>query len=176
MSRRVLLGVFASEHDILQATRAAREAGYKISDVYTPHAVHGLDVAMGLRRSRLPWICFLAGLTGAILKVWFEFWTTMVDWPVNVGGKPWNSLPAFVPVTFEVMVLSAGVTTVLAFFVVARLWPGHKNTLPHPGITDDRFVLALEEADAGFDAARVRRLLETFHVVAVEERMEEEAA
>ncbi len=176
MSRRVFLGIFGNEEDILAATRAAREAGYTISDVYTPHAVHGLDAALGLRRSRLPWICFLAGLTGAVLKVWFEFWTTMVDWPVNVGGKPWNSLPAFVPVTFEVMVLSAGVTTLFAFLVVARLWPGRKPALPHPGITDDRFVLALEEADAAFDAARVRRLLEKFHVVEVEEHLQEEAA
>lgn len=172
MSRRVVLGTFAREEDILGATHATRAGGLKILDVYAPYAVHGLDAAMGLRRSRLPWICFLAAAVGAVLKLWFEFWTTMVDWPVNVGGKPWNSLPAFVPVTFEVMVLSAGVTTVFAFFLISRLWPGKEAVLPTHGVTDDRFVLVIEETDAAFDIDRLRGLLEKFNAVSVEERVE----
>ena len=176
MSRRVVLGAFASEEEILGATRAARAEGLKILDVYTPYAVHGLDAAIGVKRSRLPWICFLAALLGAVLKLWFEFWTTMVDWPVNIGGKPWNSLPAFVPVTFEVMVLSAGLSTVFAFLLVSRLWPGKRAALPAAGITNDRFVLAIEESDAAFDLARVRRLFERFNVVSIVERLVEEAA
>jgi len=173
MSRRVVLGIFQSEEDILEATYATRRSGLTILDVYAPYAVHGLDRAMGLRPSRLPWICFLAAAVGAILKLWFEFWTTMVDWPVNVGGKPWNSLPAFVPVTFEVMVLSAGLTTVFAFLVVSRLWPGKGPLLPAPRITDDCFVLAVEETDAAFDLAQVRQLFQRCNAVAVEERVEE---
>jgi len=94
---------------------------------------------------------------------------------MNVGGKPWNSLPAFVPVTFEVMVLSAGLSTMFVFLVVCRLWPGKKAVLPHPGVTDDRFVLVVEESDARFDAPGVRRLLQEFHVLSVEERVEEAA-
>lgn len=173
MSRRVVLGTFQREEDILEATHATRRSGLKVLDVYAPYAVHGLDAAMGLRPSRLPWICFLAAAVGAILKLWFEFWTTMVDWPVNVGGKPWNSLPAFVPVTFEVMVLSAGLTTVFAFLLISRLWPGKPPVLPAPGVTDDRFVLVVEEADAAFDVAEVRRLFQRCNAVAVEERVEE---
>ena len=176
MSRRVLLGVFQNERDILEATRAARASGLKVLDVYTPHAVHGMEEAMGLQRSRLPWVCFVAAAIGAFLKLWFEYWTAVVNWPLNVGGKPWNSLPAWVPVTFEVMVLSAGVSTVVAFFLISRLWPGRRAALPVPRVTDDRFVLALEEADAAFDLRSVKRLLEKFNVVSVEERLEEEAA
>lgn len=175
MSRRVVLGIFRREEDILEATHATRRNGLKILDVYAPYAVHGLDKAMGLRTSRLPWLCFLAAAVGAILKLWFEFWTTMVDWPVNVGGKPWNSLPAFVPVTFEVMVLSAGLSTVFAFLLISRLWPGKRPVLPAPGITDDRFVLVVEETDAAFDLTRVRGLFERFNAVSVEERVEEVA-
>jgi len=175
MSRRVLYGVFENETDILGVTQAARERGLKVVDVYTPYAVHGLDEAMGLRPSRLPVVCFIAAAFGAIVKLWFEFWTAVVDWPLNVGGKPWNSLPAFVPVTFEVMVLSAGLTTVFAFLVVARLRPGRVPRLAHPRVTDDRFVLALEQSDAAFDLARVRRLFESYHVLEIEERLLEES-
>lgn len=173
MSRRLLIGVFECEEDILNATRASRTMGYKFVDAYAPYAVHGLDEAMGLPPSRLPWVCFALGLAGAAFKVWFEFWTTSVNWPVNVGGKPWNSLPAFVPITFEVMVLTAGVSTVLAFFALARLLPGRKAKLPRARVTDDEFVLVLEESDAAFDVARVRRLLGGFNAVRIEERVEE---
>jgi hypothetical protein len=124
---------------------------------------------MGLQLSRLPWVCFVLGLVGATFKVWFEYWTTAVSWPLNVGGKPWNSWPAFVPVTFEVMVLFAGVSTVLAFFLVARLWPGRRAVLVHPRVTDDRFVLVLDQRDATFDLRRVRRLLERHHSVEIVE-------
>jgi hypothetical protein len=175
MSRRIVLGVFPSEQDILGATRAARESGLKILDVHTPYAIPGLGQAIGLKRSRLPWVCFVAAAIGAILKLWFEFWTATIDWPMNVGGKPWNSLPAFVPVTFEVMVLSAGLATVFAFLLISGLRPGRRAILPDPRVTDDRFVLALEEADAAFDFARVRRMFEHFHAVTVEERVESEA-
>jgi hypothetical protein len=174
MARRTLIGVFEREEDILAATAAARREGLAILDVYTPYAVHGLDQAMGLQPSRLPWVCFALGLVGATFKVWFEYWTTAVSWPLNVGGKPWNSWPAFVPVTFEVMVLFAGVSTVLAFFLVARLRPGRRAVLVHPRVTDDRFVLVLDQRDATFDLRRVRRLLERHHAVEIVERDLEE--
>lgn len=171
MSKRFMLGIFASEEDILQATKAARARGLRVHDVFAPYAVHGLQEAMGLEPSRLPWVCFLLGLIGAALKVWFEFWTTSVSWPLNVGGKPWNSLPAFVPVTFEVMVLFAGLSTVIAFFLARGLYPGKRARLPIPEVTNDRFVLMLEETDAAFDAPAVERLLRDFNAVQVEERV-----
>lgn len=174
MSRRVMLGYFEREADVLAATQAVRTAGLKILDVYTPYAVHGLDRAMGLTPSRLPVVCLLLGLFGAAFKVWFEYWTTASSWPINVGGKPWNSLPAFVPVTFEVMVLCAGVSTFLAFLLVTRLRPGRAAVMPHPRVTDDRFVLVVEETDAVFDAPRVAGLFAGFGAVASEERVEPE--
>jgi hypothetical protein len=121
----------------------------------------------------LPWVCFFAAITGAALKLWFEFWTSMVDWPLNIGGKPWNSLPAFVPVTFEVMVLSAGLATVFVFLLLAHLRPGKRPAMAHPRVTDDRFVLVLEETDARFDLASVRRLFAKHGAVAIEEQLEE---
>jgi hypothetical protein len=175
MNRRVLIGIFDTEDDIIDVTDAARRRGLKIVDVFAPYAVHGLDRAMGLQRSKLPWVCFLLGLFGATFKVWFEYWTTAQDWPINVGGKPWNSLPAFVPITFEVMVLFAGLSTVLAFFGMSRLWPGRKAAVIDPRITNDRFALVLEENDAAFDVPAVERFLLQHNALRVEER-EQEAA
>lgn len=165
MSRRIFMGLFEREQDILNAARAARERGWRIVDIYSPYAVHGLDRAAGFAPSRLPWICFALGLAGAAFKIWFEYWTTAVSWPVNVSGKPWNSLPAFVPVTFEVMVLVAGVGTVVAFFLAVGLRPGKRAVLPHPRVTDDRFALLIEEADAGFDPAEAAALCARHHAV-----------
>ena len=170
-TRRIFMAYFENERDILDATVSTRKSGLSIIDVYTPYAVHGMDKAMGLKASNLPWVCFVLGLLGAALKVYFEFWTTAVDWPINIGGKPWNSLPAFVPVTFEVMVLCAGVSTVIAFFIAARMFPGKSPEPLYDGATDDRFVLVLEEVDSGFDPEQIQAILQSFNAVKFEERV-----
>ncbi len=172
MTGRVMVGIFTGEKELLEVTHTVRQRGLKIVDVYAPYAVHGLDKAMGLAPSRLPWVCLALGLSGAAFKVWFEYWTSAVDWPVNVGGKPWDSLPAFVPITFEVMVLFAGLSTVFAFFLVSRLYPGKRAVITDKGTTDDRFALVLEECDAAFDPNEVRSLLESYGAIEVTERAE----
>ncbi len=174
MSSRRFIGVFEREQDTLDAIRASRARGFRIIDVYAPYAVHGIDDAMGLGPSRIPWVVFALGLAGAALKVWFEFWTTAVDWPINVGGKPFNSLPAFVPVTFEVMVLFAALAAVIAFFIVSRMYPGKKAVMPVPAVTDTQFAVVLEETDSTFDPEEVERLFQTMHAVRVEEQIEGE--
>ncbi len=172
MSRHLVVGLFDRDDDLVAAAAAARHAGFSIVDAYSPYAVHGLDRAMGLAPSRLSWVCFVAGALGAVLKLWFELWTAVVDWPLNVGGKPHNSLPAFVPITFEVMVLFAGLGTVGAFLLVAKLRPGRRVERPLEGVTDDRFALVVEPANAVTGVDRIRALLETHRAVAVEERVE----
>ncbi len=171
MNRRLLVAAFAREKDIVEATRACRERGLEVVDVWTPYPVHGLDRIMGLARSRLPLVTLLLAIIGAGLKIWFEYWTTEFSWPLNVGGKPWDSLPAFIPVTFEVMVLTAGISTVVAFFIAARLWPGKRPLTPDERATDDRFVLVLEETDSTFDAGDVTELLEAYNGFDIEERV-----
>lgn len=175
-ARRVVLAFFDDEHDLLSATRAVREAGYEIRDAFTPYAVHGLDDAMGVRPSRLPWVCFVFGLLGAALKVWFEFWTTSVDWPIDVGGKPWNSWPAFVPITFEVMVLLAGLSTVAAFILAERMFPGRRAIMPDARVTNDRFVLVIGERDAAFEIRAARALLMEHGAIEIRENELEAAS
>jgi hypothetical protein len=162
---RVLVGSFESEEDVVAAVRAARQRGLGVVDVYAPYAAHGLGEALGLRPSRLPWACFGLGALGVALGLVFPFWMMNIDWPVNVGGKPRNLLPAFLPVVFEMMVLFAGLGVVLAFLLRCGLYPGKKAAPHFRGATDDRFVLVLEGHDA-----TARRLLEELHAVHVEER------
>jgi len=166
---RNLQGVFLQEDQVIRGTRACRERGYEIVDVYAPYPVHGLDRAMGLKPSRITWVCFLLGASGAAGMLWFQIWASAVDWPANVGGKPLNSLPAFIPVTFETAVLMAGIGTILALAISSRLFPWVKPKLAHPKVTDDHFVLAIRQTDADLDPGMAERLLREHGAVEVHE-------
>lgn len=159
MSTRVFIGWFDEEHAVVRATTAAREAGLLVHDVFAPFAIHGIDEAMGLRRSRLSYVCLGGGVVGLLFGAFLQYWTSVVSWPLNVGGKPLNSVPAFLPVAFELTVLFAALATVAALFVRARLRP--RLTPPKgllPRVTDDRFALALVTADATWNEARARAI------------------
>lgn len=168
MSNR-LIGVFAGEKDLLAAVHSLRREDLAIADIQTPYAVHGLDEAAGLRRSRLGWVCAIVGLGAAVAMLGFQLWVSVVAWPINVGGKPFASTPAFVPVMFEVGVLTAGLSTVLAFFIVSRLYPGKKPALAHPKVTDDRFVIIVEPTGAGTELVRAAALCRQHNAVDVVE-------
>jgi len=137
------VGVFAAEAPLLAAVRECRSLGLEIVDVRSPYPVHGLDEAAGVRRSRIAAATLVAGLFGFGLGTWLQFWTSASDWPLDVGGKPWDSMPAFLPVTFELTVLCAGLATVAALLLRSRLRPGRVPTLPGLGVTDDRFALVV---------------------------------
>ena len=173
MANRVLLATFSHEDDLLAATRALRGKGLHIVDAFTPYAVHGLDGAMGLKPSRLTWVCFICGMTGALGMLWFEHMAASVWWPIDVGGKPWNSLPSDVPVAFDAAVLLAGFGSVFALFGVSRLFPGKKSRPTYARTTDDQFVLVIDQTDASFDVDSVQELLAGFNAVDVREHVEE---
>lgn len=173
MSARMIVAGFADEEDLRRAVQKAREQEWTIVDAYAPYAVHGLQQLFGWRRSRLPAVCFLGGAAGVALALWFQFWTSVRSWPLNVGGRPRNSLPAFVPVTFELMVLLGGFGLVLAWLLRCRLYPGKKADLPVDGLTDHRFALVLRDLGSAARAADVREVLRDCHVVCLEEREED---
>ncbi len=159
MSRRPILASFANEEDLIEAVRAVRDRGWDVVDVYAPYAVHGLEEVLQWPRSRLPVVCFLCGATGVGCALWFQFWSTARDWPLDVGGRPWNSLPAFVPVAFECMVLLAGLGLVFALFCRCRLYPGKEALLPLPGVTDDRFGLVVHDPSLRGSADAIKNVL-----------------
>ncbi|MCC7475066.1 MAG: DUF3341 domain-containing protein [Pirellulales bacterium] len=171
MNRRVLLATFEHEHDLLASAIELRKRNYAIVDAFTPYPVHGLDRALGLPPSRLTWVCFVCGMIGALGMLFFEYWVGAISWAVNVGGKPWHSLPSNVPVAFETAVLLAGFGSVFALFAVCRLFPGKQPSPLFERATDDQFVLLLDEADSRFDPSQVLSLLREFNVVDLEERI-----
>jgi hypothetical protein len=164
-SRRLFVGYFGDEEAILGATRSARAEGFCIEDVFTPYAVHGLDEAMGLRRSRLTWVCLGFGLAGVVFAVLFQWWASAINWPLNIGGKPHHSFPAYVPIGFELMVLFAGLGTVAALLLRARLRPRKRPKLMLPRVTDDRFALVLVTEGSHFDGERARALCARYGAV-----------
>jgi hypothetical protein len=167
-----MVASFEREEELIQAARAVRQRNLFIRDAFTPYAVHGFDQVMGLRRSRLPRVCFLCGLAGVVAALWFQFWVSAWDWPLNVGGRPWNSLPAFIPVTFEMMVLLGGLGLVFAWLIVCRLFPGKSVSEPIPQVTDNRFALVVEETDQPFDPKALEQLFRDCKALTVEVREE----
>jgi hypothetical protein len=156
MARPVLIATFADEHALREAAARLRAHGSTIHDIHTPYPVHGLDRLLGVGRSRLPMMSFVAGLCGLALALGFQFYAAVFDWPLNVGGKPANSTLAFIPITFEITVLFAGLGVVAAFFARAALFPGARRDVPAQGVTDDVFAIVLRlRHPSAADEARV---------------------
>jgi ActD protein len=154
---RYVAAVFRNEKDLFSAVVETRRAGFQIHDVYTPFPVHGMDQAAGLKRSRLTWIAFIAGAIGLMFGLGLQVWTSAYDWPLNVGGKPFNSFPLFIPVTFELTVLFSGLIAISVLLVRNRLWLFSKRMV-FSRVTDDRFVMVLKQSDASFDQQRAVNL------------------
>ncbi len=153
MKKDFLLAIYDCEEKLLESAEKARDKNIEMYDVYTPFPVHGLDDAMGIKRSFLPYVTFLAGGAGLTAAVALQVWTSAIDWPTIIGGKPFISWPAFVPISFELTVLFAAHTTVLAFLVYNKLFPGKKAVILHPEQTCNKFVIAVEKSKVNVDDA-----------------------
>ena len=160
--------IFEREEDLVAAATASRDAGVTVIDAFTPYPVHRLSAAMQLAPSRLAWVCFTLGAASGVGMLLFQHWASAVDWPINVGGRPWNSFPAFVPVAFEAIVLTAALGTFAAFLVVARLHPWRLAATPDPRITDDRFALIVS-AEGREQREQIESLMRRFRPTAVRE-------
>lgn len=142
--KKYVVGCFDDEKVLFPAVKKVRNAGYKIQDVYTPFAVHGLDHALGMRETSLHTAGFIYGITGTTTAITCMGWVFTKDWPMNIGGKPNFALPAFIPIIFELTVLFAAVGMVLTFCYLCQLAPFVKKHHFHPRATDDYFVMVIE--------------------------------
>ena len=154
------VGIFEEESVLLSAIRSLREKGLRIYEVYSPYPVHGIDNALGYKRSRLPIAAFLFGLTGTILALVMQIGMMTADWPMIIGGKDFLPLPAFIPVTFELTVLFASFGMVAVFFVVSNLKPWGRPKLFDPRSTNDKHVMVLPlVAQNGLEAKQIEEQL-----------------
>ena len=142
--KKFAVAAYDDEDVLFPAVKKVRGNGYKIHDVYTPFAVHGLDEAMGLKTTDLHIAGFIYGLCGTSTAVGFISWIYTSDWPINYGGKPHFALPAWVPIIFELTVLFSAVGMVLTFCYLCQLAPFLKKHHFHPRATDDYFVMVIE--------------------------------
>jgi mono/diheme cytochrome c family protein len=166
-----LLAEFETAEALVAAARRVREAGYRRWDTYAPFPVHGLERAMGVGMTRLPWLVFVIGIAGLLSGLVMQWWMNAVDYPLNVAGKPLWSLPANVPIIFELTVLSAGVAAFVAV-LAGNLLPEYYHPVfsveRFRRASDDRFFLCITRRDELFDNERTAGFLATLGAVAVE--------
>jgi Protein of unknown function (DUF3341) len=147
-TKTVLYGLYNDEEDLKSAVRAAGKRHLDILDVFTPFPVHGLDPLLGLKESRLHYLGFIYGALGASFGFGFMTWVFTRDWPIVFGGKPYWSVPAFIPITFEMTVLCAAWGMTLTFYTICGLWPGVKAKSLDNRITDNKFCIAFDVTNA----------------------------
>jgi len=171
MPRSFVVATFLDAGRLADAVWAARRKNFRIYDIYAPYPIHDLDNAMGIRRTRLPWVTLAAGVTGTLSGIFLQFYTSVLDWPLNVGGKPDNSTLAFVPIAFELTVLFGGLATVAALFLRTRLFPGKRECLAAEGQTNYSFALILRKRDDTFDTDLAYSILQQSGATAIEEKV-----
>ena len=151
--KNLIYGLYDDEEILLDAVRKANSAHLDIDDVYTPFPVHGLDPLLGLAESRLHIAGFIYGAIGTLTAFLGMSWIYTKDWPIIFGGKPYWSVPAFIPITFELTVLFACVGMVVTFYIVSGMGPGITNHYLDDRITDDKFCIAFDKEKVDTDMA-----------------------
>jgi len=158
-----LIAEFETPTDIVEAARRAHEEGYRRMDAYSPFPIEELTEAIGIKHTRLPLIVLIGGIIGASGGFGLCYWVSAITYPLNIGGRPLNSWPAFIPVTFEMTILIAALSAVFGMLAL--------NGLPHPYhpvfnsphfemASRNRFFLCIESADPKFDLEKTRAFLE----------------
>ncbi len=157
-----LLAQFDGAASLLQAAKALHEAGYKRFDCHSAFPIHGMDRAMGLQQSKLGWIVLLGGFSGAAGGMLLQWWTSAIDYPLVISGKPLFSFQAFVPITFELTILFAAFGAVFGMLALNRLPRLHQelfNSGRFKQASDDGFFISVQAGDPQFDEAGTKSLL-----------------
>jgi ActD protein len=165
-----LMAEFLEPHDLLRAAEAAHAAGYRRMDAYSPLPIEGLSHALGFQYTRLPLLVLAGGIVGGLLGYGLQYWINVIEYPYNIGGRPYHSWPAFIPVTFEMTILVASLVAVLGMLALNGLPMPYHPTFNVPEFnlaSQNRFFLCIEARDPRFDFARTRDFLESLQPVKV---------
>jgi len=161
-----LMAEFEKPEELLEATRQTFSTGYRKIDAYSPMPIHGLAQALGFEQTRLPFLVFAGGVMGAIVGYGLCYWVSVIAYPLNVGGRPFHSGPAFIPVTFEITILFAALAAVFGMIIANGLPMPYHPVFNVPGFSrasQDRFFLCIEAEDPQFDQDGTRRFLESLN-------------
>ncbi len=167
-----LMAEFTRPRDVLEAAKRARKEGYGCMDAYTPIPVEGLAEALGNRPTSIPLIVLIGGMAGALGGYFMQWYSMAVDYPINVGGRPYNSWPAYIPISFELTVLCASIAALVGMLALNRLPQPHHPVFNAPGFeraSTDRFFLCIEAGDPKFDRLTTKRFLESLQPASVME-------
>jgi hypothetical protein len=157
-----LMAEFETPTELVEATRAAYAAGYRKMDAYSPYPIEEASEALGFHKSRVPLVVLIGGILGGSSGFALQYWINVISYPLNIGGKPWNSWPAFIVPTFEMTILFAGLFGVFGMFALNGLpMPYHPvfNVDRFSAVTRDRFFLCLEAADPHFDLVNTQEFM-----------------
>lgn len=155
MAAKMIQALYNDDDLLMQAIKQVQNENYRISEVYTPFPVHGLDRALGLAPTRIAITSFIYGLVGLAFACWMMDYMMIQDWPQNIGGKPSftfiENMPAFVVIMFELTVFFAGHLMVITFYMRSKLWPFRVAENPDPRTTDDHFCVEVDVANHDVD-------------------------
>ena len=158
-----LTGIFTDPNLVISAAETLRDAGYTRFDFHTPYPLHGLDDAMGVKKTILPYISLAAAMAGAAVAIHLQWFTGAVDYPLIIGGKPMFALEPSIPIAFELTVLLSSIATVVGMFGLNGLprWFSKWQNDPHfLRSTDDAFVVTVDAGDPLYNSEKTRALLE----------------
>ena len=161
MAHRLLgiVGLFKDPYHLLKGAGEVKKRQFKHCDAFTPYPVHGIDDLLGIARSKIPWITLLFGLMGCFGGLGLQIWVSAISWPINIGGKPFLSIPAFIPITFECTVLIGGLATFAACLFFCKLPNFHTRVLDKD-ITNNVFALYVPAKENGFKEDDVKDFLQ----------------
>lgn len=158
-----LMAEFGNADDLLKAAERAYADGYREMDAYTPFPVEGLAEAIGFHKTYVPLVCLIGGLTGCFGGFFLQWWPNVIGYPLNIGGKPYNSWPAFIPITFEMTVLFAGLSTVFGMLALNGLPKPYHPVFNLPRFelaSRNRFFLCIMARDSKFDGEKTKEFLQ----------------
>jgi hypothetical protein len=161
-----MAGIFLEEAEILKAANHVRESGFLKFDAISPYPVHGMEEACGIKRSTIPYVTFAAGILGLLSALALVYYTSVVDWPLNIGGKPMFSLPAFIPIMFELTVLFAALCSVGALFYHCNM-PKIDPPVIDKDLTCHKFAIFIPQNDVGYSEDRIEKMLKDLGAVEV---------
>jgi hypothetical protein len=167
-----LLAEFESPQELLEAAHKTRAAGYKRIDAFTPMPVEGLAQAVGFEKTRLPLVVLIGGILGGLTGFGMQWYANVLSFPLNIAGKPHNSWPAWIPITFELTILGASLFCVFGLLALNGLPAPYHPVFNVPRFalaTRDRFFLLIKVRDKQFDLAKTKEFLATLHAREVSE-------